>query len=118
MSTSAQIKALVNPENKARRVSQKERILRYLEINLHTSFTYSDISDILDIRHSNCQARMSELRSKGEIKVVGETNGLSRYRFGESKKLMTTNEAYTTAINEYCPMFLTEIMKRVKELTK
>jgi len=118
MSTTSQIDAFVNPENKVRRISQKERIFKFLKSHKGRHFTYPDVSAALDIKASSCQARMSELRSDGKIKVVGDAVGHSLYMFGDCKILLTKDEAFRAAISEFCPMFLDEILNRVKELTK
>jgi hypothetical protein len=98
-------KAFRNEENKMRRLTHKEMIIKTFKMYEDLPFNCLEISELTGINKQSCIKRLSDLEREGKLSIAPTTKNqkYTRYILKPSNVKLTKTEAYEQAINMYCP---------------
>lgn len=108
-------KAYIKSEH--RRIGIKKQIENYMKVT-GLKLTFEEVSRRLDIDRDNSYKRMSELELEGKLKIVGEREGFSIYKYELGQSKMNKTEAWQYAIKQICPDQFADIVELYKKMKR
>ena len=98
--TTASKEAYIKSE--AKRIGVKRQIENYMKETGY-ELTSEELYKRLNFDRYHTQKRMSELELEGKLKIVGERDGFSVYKYEPGASKMTKTEAWQFAVMHLCP---------------